>query len=526
MRNIQNRFDWLSALIIFSIAAFTAHGEDFYVAQSILGNGNGASATNSKALSFFNSETSWSSPIKVSGKIGPGDTVHLVGTITMPLIVQASGLAGKPITILFEFGAKMSHPAWPSTPNSTSGGAIAVSRKDYITIDGGANGVIENTANGTGLTNSVCAVGINGTSASFFTVRNLTIRNLYVRKKGSEYSPGSAAISNTAKNDDRFTDFLVENCTISDVMIGIDTDYTAGCANYTFRNNTIYNCNWGGRCGDRRSSSTITNVTIANNNFFNFTNWDGTDNATQAAFHHNGFYCWAESGGTFNKVTAYGNKIGPNFTSVSPNGATSGLFFSGSGMIGPILIHSNLFVENTADSPSNGNIFVWPAASAVTRIYNNTFVGGGTGIAIGYEGVRGGSLYIANNLCTGKNFIYVTNNTLVRATIDNNLGYNLSSGQEYSWSSNSSLSARTFAQWQNLGFDIHGINSNPYFVSSTNFALQSSSPAKGSGMDLSNYFTIDKEGNTRSSWDIGAYSLNEASVAIEPPRNATITLIQ
>ena len=56
--------------------------EDIYVAQIARGAGTGHDAANAHSVAFFNMEGNWHSPAKKAGKIGPGDTVHLVGTIS------------------------------------------------------------------------------------------------------------------------------------------------------------------------------------------------------------------------------------------------------------------------------------------------------------------------------------------------------------------------------------------------------------------------------------------------------------
>ena len=55
--------------------------------------------------------------------------------------------------------------------------------QSYITVNGGTNGVIRNTANGDALANKVVSSGI-GSSGAFcanFTVQNLTISNIYIK---------------------------------------------------------------------------------------------------------------------------------------------------------------------------------------------------------------------------------------------------------------------------------------------------------------------------------------------------------
>ncbi len=113
----------LLAALALSIAASTVRAEDFYLAQTAAGAASGADAANAASVSFFNLAANWSSPAKVAALIGPGDTVHLVGTIRTALVFQAGGTAPAgagtgPITLLFETGAVMTSPAWPNADNA------------------------------------------------------------------------------------------------------------------------------------------------------------------------------------------------------------------------------------------------------------------------------------------------------------------------------------------------------------------------------------------------------------------------
>ena len=71
--------------------------------------------------------------------------------------MQGSGTSGNPITILFQPNAVMTSPAWPSS------GAINVGGNGYITVDGGSNGIIQDTANGDALANQLDSTGVCST---------------------------------------------------------------------------------------------------------------------------------------------------------------------------------------------------------------------------------------------------------------------------------------------------------------------------------------------------------------------------
>src|SRR5580700_2598827 len=107
-------------LLLFS-ATFAEAKKDIYVSQNGLGALNGHDAADAFALSFLNNALNWGTgPLQIN----PGDTVHLVGTLTSigttppfntALNLPGSGTLGNPITILFEPGANLTSPCWPSS---------------------------------------------------------------------------------------------------------------------------------------------------------------------------------------------------------------------------------------------------------------------------------------------------------------------------------------------------------------------------------------------------------------------------
>ena len=118
--------------------------------RSAAGYNTGADCADAYAYTFFNYSGNWG---RGSLGIGPGTTVHLCGTITSQLAAQGSGALASPITILFEANAKISVPVC-----SSAYGCLNLGSNSYITVDGGANGIVESSSNGTG-NGVVTAVG-------------------------------------------------------------------------------------------------------------------------------------------------------------------------------------------------------------------------------------------------------------------------------------------------------------------------------------------------------------------------------
>jgi hypothetical protein len=499
--------------------------EDIYIAQLARGADSGSDVANAHSVAFFNSADNWHGPAKVAGKIGPGDTVHLVGTISQSLTIQASGTSDNPITILFDQGAKMSAPYW-------SGAAISIPRKNYIIIDGGAtgriggregkpklaNGIIECTDNGTAFGNQVNSRGVSGTECKYLTVRNLVVSNMYVRTRGTEQKSYGVGISNSDTLGNGVNNYLVTNCIVHDAYIGVRGDFEAGDHTYEFSYITAYNCNWGGSCSDRRSTSTLDGLLVHHNYFHSWTNWD---DPSINSFHHNGFFAYARSGGSLKNVKFYSNFFGPSYSLSLPNDAlranhaTAGIYVSGKA--DDVLVYNNIFIATDDSGPSNGFVYFNLSGTFTSvGIYNNTFIGNdsGHGRAI-YVGPGTGTFIVKNNLGVGLGtFIasfYAKSSILIA---DHNLGYRLHHRQGYSYSMNGSSSFKTFARWRALGYDSFGSDKNPKLDS--NYFPQKGSPAIAGGVDLSDRFTTDRRGTVRprgQAWTIGAYEAE----AVSPP---------
>jgi hypothetical protein len=273
----------------FLLAAVSAKGNDVYITQS--GTGGGTSCSSPQSVTYFNTSANWG-----SGKpITAGTTVHLCGTFTgaagqQLLTAQGSGVSGSPITIKFETGAVLTAPYFSPF------GAINANGKSFITIDGGTNGVIQNTANGSQLANKQSSRAIYAPSCTNCTVQNLTIANFYVHTATPDdvvLSSGSDVVCIYFHLSNQFT---INNVTCHDAGWGL----TGDGSNLTILNSNVYHVDHGVAFG---ATGTMTGMSIHDNHFHDFANWDTSSNK----YHHDGIHLWGQNGAIVSGALLYNN---------------------------------------------------------------------------------------------------------------------------------------------------------------------------------------------------------------------------
>lgn len=261
----------LVAIALLLLSSFV-YAEDFYIAQSAAGEGNGTSCANAYALTFFDAGANWSASLDSPGDIGPGDTVYLCGDCDPSaltwnkLLFLQSGLEGNPITLKWYDGAKATRPA---------GCVIALNGKDYITLDGGTNGIVENSANGDALANQTTLLGLGGigiTSSDYVEIKNLRIQNLYVR-----YGHGCTKITSSSRDtyegiygNPVGTSVWVHDNVFDMVSAGMNA--SGAGADFRFYNNTLTNYDH----GLTGPNATTLGSYIYNNSFGTTEVWDNS----------------------------------------------------------------------------------------------------------------------------------------------------------------------------------------------------------------------------------------------------------
>ena len=375
----------LFALLLF---ALPVAAKDFYISQNGAGNRSGLNGcANASIPAWFNNTASWGTGTQ---QIGPGTTVHLCGTFNgtpgqQLLVVRGDGTSASPITIRFESGALLTAPYWSAM------GAIFMQGRNYITIDGGGTGVIQNTASGTNLQYQQDTRAIYAPGCTACIIQNITIANLYVHT-----SVADSAVRQTAVNCVYWVG--ANNITINNV-----TCHDAGWAfagngnNFTLEYSNIYNIDHGVAFG---ASGTTSGFTVHDNHFHDYTNWDTTNNA----YHHDGLHFWGQNGGVVTNGTIYNNL----FDGDSGVNITAHIYLQDS--VDNVAVYNNVFIE-----PDNRtNIVLWfngqtgstplvggPATG--NSAYNNFIKAGGHSRGAGIYALSQFQFTAFNNVLLGGN---------------------------------------------------------------------------------------------------------------------------
>ena len=462
----------------------------------------------------------------------PGDISYICGTINAPagatvLTIGWSGTSSAPIQLIFDSGAIIQAPYL-----SASGGIVA-NGQSWVTINGGANGIIQNTLDGTSgqsCPGGACNVqsdssAIYLTGCTHCTVENLNIASVYVRASGDTNQYG-AGINVRDSGISGASNVLLANNTISNAYSGISWFYGTNESGIEIKGDTIGYTNWGIAVTALEPLDTVTGITIHDNNIHDHANWDDypspynnhhtgvfifgnqTGNALSGCYVYNnyfygsfgsgvspGLYLDNSSTGDFT-CTAFNNVIVPSSTGSGGKGALTAQNQSGSGPV-DLIAYNNTIVATPASTGPSG---LWvQGASMATTLENNIIYGWTYDLTTQTGAGNPASNY--NAWYTGVSALYYIG------------------GAEYS----------TLEAWQSAsGQDAGSISANPNLNLST-WVPNSGSPVIGLGTNLYGICSgqpnpglgalcFDKNGTARPSsgnWDAGAYQ--NGSVVTIPP---------
>jgi hypothetical protein len=283
------------ALVVASLfGVASANAKAFYISGASTRTTGGTSCGDALSVAWFNNTSSWGS---ASHQISPGTTVFLCGRFQgkpgqQLLIARGNGTASAPITIKFMPGTILSAPYWSGS------GAIMLQDRSYITVDG-TNGIIENTANGTGRAYRQNSVAVNARSCQHCTVQNLVIQNLYVRTSATDLAPTHTIHCVYWHLSNYMT---VNNITCHDAAWAVAGDGN----NFTMSNSHIYHVDHGVAFG---AVGKMGGFSIHHNHFHDFANWDSPTNT----YHHDGIHMWGQNGGTIAGGAIYSNTFDGDF---------------------------------------------------------------------------------------------------------------------------------------------------------------------------------------------------------------------
>lgn len=468
-------------------------GAQFYIAQTAQGGDNGTSPANAHAIDWLNNN--W-------GQVNPGDTVHICGIMTSLLIVSKSGSSGHPITIKFEAGSKLSSPCWDYR------GAIQLWTANYIIIDGDNVGIIENTANGDALANHLrsCGIYVYGDNVE---VKNLIIRNIYVKVYNSEAAGGSVdaggILSSNSNNFSAHHNIITMTATA--IMHQNSSNTTK--SHVSLHHNTTSDCNWSVQATVGGAGTITDIVDIYNNDIIMTDAW--TIDTQPNWYHHNGSYCYnggAVGEAVITNLSYYNNYI---HSSTAHSWTASGFIHADYGIQGALKIYNNLLVGDANGGPSPAYITVGAGAIVQAEIINNTIVSGSYRSArgINFDGNTGSTLVLKNNIiignATGMQFNYPANYTIAS---DNNDFYNNTS---VATTSSPYAVYTALANWQTYlggcaGTDneCNSLTSNPAL--NPDYTVPASSPVKWAGTAAGQLSNTDKAGATwHNPPSMGAY---------------------
>ena len=508
-------------LLLFLACASTVRANDIYLTQS--GGGNGSGCSSPLAVSFFNNSANWGTG---GSQIGPGSTVHLCGSFTgapnsVMLTFQGNGTSLSPITVLFENGAQLNAPYWSGS------GAINMVGRSNVVVDGGNNGIIQNTANGDQLANRQISSLVYALNCNACAVRNLTLANVYVAVRNQSTLGGAmtqmTAITFSGSN------WTISGNTIHDCGWCLLDPYGNGDSNISVHHNDIYN--W-----DHGFTFATTGANSGSNLFFHDNKLhDNLNFETQGCMYHlDGMHFFGTSGSSMSGIYVYNNYFYGALSTCS-----TGFIFMEGGSGTPSHASNTYWWNNVFDATgadgmvSNGWVGIFSGEKGVTQFVNNTFLYSNAADNTNCYNIGSvTNLTFQGNVVNGCNI--AVNLGSLSSTPASQVDYNFYGGACAS-SNNCFVYNQafmgSFSSWQSRsGFDAHGkISSYSGALLNSDGSPQSGSPVRSSSLNLSlsavaNMLSLGSDtsrGGVRTPvlrpvaalWDIGAYQYGSASVS-------------
>ena len=517
MRRVQ-----VFVVLAFAFGAEMSLAKNVYVSQNAAGGNTGADCADAHPASWFNTATNWGAG---SAQIGAGDTVHLCGAFNgvagqNMLTTQGSGISGKPITILFEPGASLSAPYWDGT-----NGAIHINGQSYIVVDGGTNGTIRNTQNGTALTYQQTSRGVQIDNGNNVTVQNVIVTNFYVRTEDSTDSTDVICIGAGGASDYiTYQNNTLDHCRIGFAFTNDTASSTHG--NLVIRNNTETFWEHGITIASSATNGIVSGVTVSGNSLGGGSYlWDS---GSANMWHHDGIHMFSQvSGSSVNNVQIYNNYfygIWSRDAGYAASHITAAIFLeqigSGSLMFNNVIDFSQ---GGALNQPTNGYIMCKGSGSNNCGMYNNTFYGI-SDYAQAFSCSSNSGHIFQNNVAYQTDGMYAPSGCTIAAS-NNNVFYGTTG-----WTQNGSMLNSLSAWRSTTGFDGNSVAVNPLMTLGT-YSLTTGSPAIGLGANLTSLgiaaLMQDKNGVARptsGAWDSGAIQSQGTSATLIPPTSISLAI--
>jgi hypothetical protein len=430
-------------------------GSDIYIAQNASGAATGADCADALAWSAFTISSNWTS----------GNTLHICGVYNGPTGGSTPGIAAlaSNVTIKFETNAVMQSPDWFR--------AIDPNGQTSITVDGGTNGIIQNTANGDQLANQdgesefvYCA-----TNCPNMTVKNLNLLNQYIKVQGiNPNSGGGTSQCGTGHNltcpfvDTEAIGCAGNNCTVTgNTITNTATGVGANGGNtLIFAFNKIQNTNHGFSGGT--SSAALTGWLLHDNEIVDQAVYDDSC-SPNACYHHDPIIIITQGGaGTGVTAKIYNNYIHGVLSQVSPLSHTTGCIFyqDAAGGASAIITQFNNICSLAAGDTGVASTMFFGSFGGIVSVNNTALAAPGSGGTC-LEGMNQANNTIENNVCQtpGNSTTLEGTGSTIIATWDYNQYFDWTG----SWVVNPGVTNpscngfNTFSQWQSLcNFDLHG----------------------------------------------------------------------
>ena len=379
--------------------------------------------------------------------------------------------------------------------------SVNLSNRGALSPTAGSRLVIAGDSGGTAVTINGVGTGYNGNKSVLqLSAPYVTLSGVVVTASGSTGPTVGVIDANTGAG----TGLIINN-----VTVGWDT---GGAYNMVY-------LQAGSKTATISSSRFICSAGSTNTRGLNMFNDYGTTLVTNCQFSNSVLY--ANYSTTLTVIgNSFNNFASPNINAVTVNhgGANSayinGNFVNGAGILALNSLNTPVVCNNLVVNSASGNGAIVISGTGGPGIYNNTIVNPVVGIAATTSTnctLINNIVYLKSNSTTG---IYINSDSLAGAYLDYNLITPIGASETL-WSWNGT-GYSAYAAYQAVNpTDTHSLTVDPLFANASgstanDFKLQSSSPAKFTGSNLSAIFTADYFNSTRIPlWDMGFYESSD-----------------